>query len=208
MPRPLRVIEPQRVYHLISRFVGREWFVESDEDRRRYLRLLGSALVACDWRCLAYAVMSNHVHLAVVAGADPLAEWIGAVHSPFAEWINKRRERIGAVFVRGPRSIAVRPSGVASLLGYIHRNPVRARVADQAAACDWTSHAVYAGLAARPRWLDVESGLALAGFRDHRKFAAWVEATAIDRAAVDAEDVQQPRPHGRVLPAHRRAAGI
>lgn len=106
--------------------------------------------------------MSNHIHLGVRAGQVKLADWIGDVHSEFAAWINGRDERIGAVFVRGPKSIPYRQEAGAQLIRYIHCNPVRAGVVDHPADCDWTSHRVYLGLEPRPSWLDLERGLALA----------------------------------------------
>ena len=63
MPRKPRSNQPGVVYHLISRFVEREWFIKEEEEREYYVRLLGRALSESDWRCLAYAVMSNHIHL-------------------------------------------------------------------------------------------------------------------------------------------------
>src|SRR5438067_2099143 len=103
MPRKRRVIVAGSVYHLISRFVDRDWFIRSELERDYYLQLLGPALETTDWRCLSYAIMSNHVHLAMVAGRDTLASWIRRVHSPFADWMNRSHERIGSIFVRGPK---------------------------------------------------------------------------------------------------------
>src|SRR5882762_8704116 len=109
MPRRPRQNSPGRVYHLISRFVDRDWFIATESERRVYLELLGRALQTSDWRCLAFAIMSNHIHLAMVAGLQALDRWIRRVHSPFAEWLNQRYDRIGSVFVRGPNDHVVAP---------------------------------------------------------------------------------------------------
>jgi REP element-mobilizing transposase RayT len=199
MPRARRVTQSQNVYHLISRFVASEWFIRGNEERRQYLRLLGLGLKASDWRCLSYAVMSNHIHLGMLAGTQPLADWIRGVHTPFAEWINERHDRIGAVFVRGPKDFRVRPDGVAKVIGYIHRNPVRAGVVSDPRDSDWTSHAAYLGLAERPAWLDTAKGLELAGFRDPEKLDEWIRATAIDRAAAKAALVLSRRGRPRKM---------
>src|SRR5215204_1287195 len=100
-------VEAGRVYHVISRFVAKQWFVESTRERRVYLSMLGDAMERSDWRCFSFAVMSSHVHLGVVAGVSPLAAWMRKMHSDFADYINKRRERIGAVFVKGPNVLEV-----------------------------------------------------------------------------------------------------
>src|SRR5690349_742009 len=102
-------IQPGGVYHVISRFVAKQWFIEGEHERRVYLEMLGTALGETDWRLLSYALMSSHIHLAFVAGSTPLATWMRSVHTQFAQWVNKRHERIGAVFVKGPNVIDLRP---------------------------------------------------------------------------------------------------
>jgi hypothetical protein len=174
MPRTPRRIEPGAVYHLISRFVDREWFITSDLERRQYLTLLGKAVIKSDWRCISFAVMSNHIHLGTVAGTQPLDSWIRRIHAPFADWMNRTHGRIGVMFVRGPKALPVAPEGVGSLIAYIHNNPVRAGVASAPTETDWTSHRYYAGLASPPAWLDVRDGLARAGFADRNLFDRWV----------------------------------
>ena len=181
MPRKLRCIEPTAIYHCIPRFVGQEWFIESKEERLMYLRLFGMAIAECDWRCFAYAVMSNHMHLALVAGKDPLASWLRPAHTDFAQWVNERRERIGAVFTRGPNMRHVMPSGAARLISYIHCNPVRAGVVSDPTQSDWSSHAAYLGSGHRPAWLDVALGLKLSGFENGLELDSWMRSTPTTR---------------------------
>jgi len=176
------------VYHLISRFVARHWFIKCEEERRTYLSLLGRALVLSDWRCFAFAVMSSHIHLAVVAGKTPLTAWMATPHAQFARWQNERQPgRIGAVFVRGPDVTELWSIGAGVLVNYIHNNPVRARVVEHPADSDWTSYQAYAGAAKRPAWLDIETGSSLAGFRNVDTFRAWCDRSPRStRAEVEA----------------------
>ena len=167
------IIETGAVYHVISRFVAREWFICTEEERRGYLQVLGRGLAESDWRCFAYAIMSNHIHLGLVAGTETLASWIRPGHSQFADWINQRRERIGAVFVRGPNVRPVHRDGVARLISYIHCNPVRAGLVVDPRDSDWTSHQAYLGLSHRPSWLHIDLGIELAGFADAAELDAW-----------------------------------
>ena len=159
MARGLRFIQPGAIHHLISRFVGQEFFISGDEERVRYLACLERHISRSDWRCFAFAVMSNHIHLGVLAGEDPLASWMRDMHSEFADWINERRKRIGAVFVRGPTAIEIADERVTRLIAYIHRNPVRAGLVAHPRDSTWTSHRAYIGLAPQPEWLDVKLGL-------------------------------------------------
>lgn len=182
MPRKPRNTEPRTVYHLISRLVDREWFIANDKERSCYMHLLGNALAQSDWCALGYAVMSNHMHHAVVAGTDALDRWVRRVHSPFADWLNREHDRIGAIFVRGPKQLAVNATGVGQLLAYIHNNPVRAGIVPDARLSGWTSHRAYLGLDPAPPWLAVEEGLARGGFADRSVFEAFVRLHPRDPA--------------------------
>ncbi|MBA3504030.1 MAG: hypothetical protein H0T65_26955 [Deltaproteobacteria bacterium] len=166
------------VHHLIARFVASQWFVETDHERDIYLRLLGDALRTSDWTCIAYAVMSNHIHLGMVAGSTPRASWLRNAHSPFGEWINRRNERIGSVFVKKPTERVVNPDEVAKVVAYIHNNPVRAGVVSRANESSWTSHGAYLGSRRRPDWLDVEQGYDLMQIKGPADFNDFVNAEA------------------------------
>lgn len=197
MARPLRSFEPQAIYHLIPRFVGGEWFIRSAEEREMYLKLLGYGLSGSSWRCMAYAVMSNHIHLAMLAGEGKVCDWLREPHAEFADWINQRSKRIGGVFVRGPGSHRIAPNGVARLIGYVHRNPVRAGVADDPRDTDWTSHRAYLGDSPKPGWLDTTLGLEMAGFYDPAAMHSWIRDTDIDRTNLRDALFRKPRRVGR-----------
>lgn len=189
MPRQPRHLQPAMTYHLISRFVDREWFIQAEHEREHYLRLLGRALAESDWRVFSYAIMSNHIHLGLVAGEQPLAQWVRRVHTPFADSMNRTYGRIGVMFVRGPKMRPVPPENVGALIAYHHNNPVRAGLCANASGSDWTSHRAYVGTVPCPSWLHVEEGLARAGFDDRRAFSAWIDDP--QRAATDASFTEE-----------------
>lgn len=162
------------VFHLIPRFVAGEWFVKSERERGTYLVLLGDALKTTDWKCIAYAVMSNHIHLCVEAGLSPRCDWLRNAHAPFGAWINACNDRFGAVFADGMATWPVMPDEVAKVVAYIHNNPVRAGLVERASESAWTSHRAYLGNGARPRWLDVARGFALMGIGGAEAFDAFV----------------------------------
>jgi hypothetical protein len=196
--RTVRLTIPGVVYHLISRFVESRWFLSGDAERNQYLTLLGRAFSMSDWRCLSYALMSSHIHLAVLAGESRLETWSKRVHTPFATWINLRNERIGPVFVRGPKDHAVHPAGIGAVIAYIHNNPVRASVVARARASKWTSHRAYIGRASIPSWLDVERGMSLAGFGSSRSFEAWVDSAPEDPSRCDLRTLRREARIGQI----------
>jgi REP element-mobilizing transposase RayT len=189
--RTVRLNIPGVVYHLIWRFVDRDWFFQCAEERSFYLHLFGNALSTTDWRCLAYALMSSHIHVAIVAGVAPLASWARSVNSTFATWMNQRYGRIGNVFTRGPKDHAVAPDREGELIAYIHNNPVEARVVDRAADSDWTSHRRYLDARTCPAWLHADEGMRRAGFTEPQGFDTWVDATPGDGGYVDASKVRR-----------------
>ncbi|MEO6772979.1 MAG: transposase [Kofleriaceae bacterium] len=177
--RRARLHIPGLVHHLIWRCLNREWLITSDQHRERYLWWLGRALEESDWKCIAYAVMSNHVHIAAVAGEEPLARWSRRAHTPFAIWANKATDRLGPFFAGRAADFALGPIAATFTLAYIHNNPVRARVVERARDSTWTSHRAYIGLAAVPRWLHVDEGLLRSGQVSTEDFERLVDGQPI-----------------------------
>jgi REP element-mobilizing transposase RayT len=190
-------VRPGGIYHVISRFNGKEWFIESSLERQIYELLLGQYIARTDCRLLSWALMSSHVHLAFLAGYDPVADWLRPLHGDFATWLNDRRGRIGGVFVKGPNTVEVQCERVADVINYIHCNPVRARVVTHASDSDWTSHRAYLGRGRVPRWLDVDVGLALARMESGAALDAWIESTRVGRREVETAYVTIPDRRGR-----------
>jgi len=106
--------------------------------------------------------------------------------------MNREYDRIGPLFVRGPRALETPPSDVARLVAYVHNNPVRAGVVGNAVDSRWTSHRAYLGHDEPPPWLDVNLGLRLCGFDDPQAFNKFVALhpsdparEALGRGAID-----------------------
>lgn len=153
---------PGSLHHVIVQFIDRDYLITDDVTRRQYLTMLGRALADSDWRCLAYALMSNHIHLGMVAGRTPADRWMRRVHPPFVAWLNRRLDRIGPLFAASPAIWVVHRDRELRLIAYIHNNPVRAGVVRHARDSTWTSHRAYLMGACAP-WLSVDEGLARVG---------------------------------------------
>ena len=194
------------IYHLISRFTAKEWFIESAVERRTYLALLGPALTSSDWTCFSYAVMSSHIHMGLVAGRQTLASWLRPAHTLFANWLNARRDRIGAVFVKGPKVLTVPGGECVRLINYIHDNPVRAGVVDRPGDSDWTSYRAYVGATRVETWLAVWRGLELTGFTSAEEFHAWSSGNRTSREDLIANGVLPRLRRGRPATVKTAAA--
>lgn len=178
MVRFARIHAPGALVHMISRFQEQQPFLDVDGGRDRYLDLIGRVVETVDTRVLAYALMSTHVHLVLQLGADPVGRFSRAVNSGWASWLNRRLHRIGVVFADRPQSIICDTETYAlQLVRYVHNNPVRAGLVDNACLSHWTSHRAYLGLDSAPPWLAVEPVLQrFSGSAPHarQEFDAWV----------------------------------
>lgn len=199
MPRPPRLDTAGTVTHVIARGNERRPLWRDDADRERYLELLGEACGRHEARVLAYCLMPNHVHLALQTGPVPISRVVHDVHSRYAQYFNRRYDRSGHLFQGRFRGLVVdRDAYLLEVVRYIHRNPVKARLASRPEEFAWSSHRHYLGTA--PPWLATGEALALlAGSRPkaRRLFQEFVAGTANGRydpaearlgAAVGGED--------------------
>jgi len=179
MPRTARLSVRGGIFHLVSRFARDEYWLDRPGARDEYLRLIGAAAGRNDTKILAYCLMSNHVHLVVKQGDDPLARLTKSVHTGFAAWANAstgRKKAGGPVFAGRPRTILVEKDPyLLEVVRYVHNNPVRAKQARRARESAWTSHRAYLGTAQAPAWLDTRTVLAKFGRTPGKAFDAFVE---------------------------------
>ena len=154
MPRKLREEFPDAVHHAYARGVNRTVIFIDDEDRERYLALLGQVVERHGWRCLAFCLMHNHVHLLVQTPEPYLGRGIQLLHGIYAQYFNRRHARSGHLF-QGRFGTKVMRTDAQLLLAarYIARNPVKAGLCREATDWRWSSHRATLN-GARPRWLD------------------------------------------------------
>jgi REP element-mobilizing transposase RayT len=183
MTRPPRLDAAGTVTHVIARGNERRPLFRDDADREKYLELLAGACGKHGARVFAYCLMPNHVHLALQTGEAPLSRVVHEVHSRYARYFNRRYDRAGHLFQGRFQGLLVdRDAYLLELVRYIHRNPVKARLAARPEEFAWSSHAAYLGSA--PAWLATGEALALlAGSRPkaRRLFQEFVAGTAAGR---------------------------
>ena len=120
--------------------MNRRTIFVADLDRRLYLAGLGEVVVDLHWDCLAYCLMTNHVHLLVRTNEPNLGKGIQLLHSDYAQAFNERYGRVGHLFQDRFGSSRVRePGRLVSTADYIAQNPVRAGLCPTAADWRWSS---------------------------------------------------------------------
>jgi len=163
MARPPRLQAPGTVHHLIARGNERREVFRDDLDREDYLERLARYRERFQFRLYAYCLMPNHIHLAVEQGPRPLSTFMHALQSSYTQRFNRRYERVGHLFQGRYKSFLVDCDRYfLALIKYIHENPVKAALVEDARLYQWSSDRFFRS-GAGPPWLDLESAFALLG---------------------------------------------
>jgi REP element-mobilizing transposase RayT len=181
MPRLPRAEFECGLYHVYSRGNRRQPIYLDDKDRRRYLNLLERVTLRMRWRCLAFCLMGNHVHMLVETRTPNLGFGMQRLHSTYAAYFNARHEQVGHLF-QGRFKAPPIESDVQLWVtaAYIACNPVAAGLCREPAAWPWSSHTL-AARNATPDWLDhprlVQSFTSLGG-DPRERYLTYVDETA------------------------------
>jgi putative transposase len=141
MPRPPRSEVPGGLFHVYARGSRQQAIFRSRGDRLTYLGFLGQTIERYRWHCLAYCLMSNHVHLLVETPEANLGKGMQSHHGRYAQRMNQRYETKGALFES--RYGAVMMENDAQLwmaIRYIARNPVDAGLCASPEDFEWSSY--------------------------------------------------------------------
>jgi len=146
MPRKPRIHYPGALYHVTLRGNDRQEIFFCNSDRSLWERILTTALDRYEASIHGYCWMSNHVHMIVQVGEEPLASTIRYAASQYARKINLQQQRTGHLFERRHGAALVQEdSYLKGLIRYIHNNPVRAGIVEGTDQYRWSSHLAYAG---------------------------------------------------------------
>ena len=157
MARPLRIIDPNFVYHITTRGVDKRNITLDEDDRRAFVHLLGSTVQEMKWILHCWVLMSNHLHLVVRAPKANLSTGMQQLLSTYAARFNKNRARIGHLFHRRFGAKPVKDEAhLLEVLRYVPLNPVRAGMVTAPEQWRWSSYRATAGLEAAPPWLEVD----------------------------------------------------
>ena len=165
MARKPRIHAPGGIYHVMLRGnAGQEIFFD-DEDRYHFYLLLQEGVSRFGHRIHGFCLMSNHVHLAVQVGEEPLSKIMQNLSFRYTRWVNRKQKRIGHLFQGRYKAILVeKDSYLLELVRYIHLNPVRAKLVRQPSAYPWSGHLCYVGKDTLP-WLHTDWVLSQFGQR-------------------------------------------
>jgi hypothetical protein len=117
----------------------------------------------------AFALMSNHVHVLLKSGNEGLPTFMRRLLSGYAQYFNRRHNRVGHLFQNRYKSIICEEEAYFDkLVAYIHLNPLRAGLVgtlQELALYPWSGHAVLMNEVVY-EWMDREYVLRLFGSRE------------------------------------------
>jgi putative transposase len=150
-----------------------------DVDYTRFVYLLGEVTDEFGIECWNYCLMPNHYHATLRPSRPNLSEAIRRLNSVYAQWWNRRHERVGHVFQgRFKDQIVQREGYLLVLCRYVALNPVRADLTARPEDWRWSSYAATIGLRTLPAFLAASSVLRQFGEGDERvlqaRFATYV----------------------------------
>lgn len=149
MPRLPREEIAGGIHHVYARGNRQQAVYLDDEDRLTYLRMLGRTVLEWRWRCLAFCLMSNHLHLLIETPEPNLGDGMQQLHGTYARAFNDRHDRTGHLFQGRYGSKTIRTDHqLCAVVRYLALNPVAAGLCSAPERWAWSS------CGRRPAWLD------------------------------------------------------
>ncbi|MEE9311475.1 MAG: transposase [Planctomycetota bacterium] len=137
MPRRKRHAPGDTVYHVINRGNGRAEVFHKDDDYAAFIKILSLAAERHNMRILAYCLMPNHFHLVLWPRGDSdlsaFMQWLTTCH---VRRYHKYYKSSGHVWQGRYKSFPIQDNKhLLTVLKYVERNPVRAKLVQKSQ--DW-----------------------------------------------------------------------
>ena len=175
MARPPRIDVGDHVYHVLNRSNGKTRIFHSVSDYRDFEYLLSEVRETFDMRLLAYIVMPNHWHLLLYPKSD--GDLGKSIHWLTTSHVRRHHSRKGTIghghLYQGTyKSFLVQTDAhLLTVLKYIERNAVRAKLCKTAEAWQWGSARRRLNGTAKEKQLLAELPVNLP-----RNYKAWINA--------------------------------
>jgi putative transposase len=166
MARQPRLDTPGALHHVMGRGIERTTIFCTDRDREDFLNRLADLCLDGNLRVYAWCLLSNHFHLLVRTGRQPISRSMRKLLTGYVVNFNLRHKRHGHLFQNRYKSIICEDDPyLLELTRYIHLNPLRAGlVGDMIGLSNyrWTGHSAIMGRVRRD-WQDIDAVLGYFG---------------------------------------------
>lgn len=146
---PLREIDPQGVYHVMSRGNFRQRVFIDDHHYRRYLHLLQRVTNRRRWIILDWCLIPNHFHLVIQLTEGGLSDGMRELNGCFSRWSNRRTGRTGTGHLWKNRFKSLDLEDQAHFLmvaRYVPNNPVKDGLVRRPEDWPWSGYRTAIGL--------------------------------------------------------------
>ena len=157
MSRPLRIEYEGAWYYVMNRGRRYEDIFSERSDYGMFIDLLKETAEMWNINISAYCLMPNHYHLLIQTPLGNVSRAMRHLNGVYTQRFNKRHSADGQLFRGRYKSILVDGNSyLLQLVRYIHRNPVKAGLADSPAKYKWSSHKAYLSMDEKWDWLSKE----------------------------------------------------
>ena len=140
MPRQSRIVLPGVAHHIIQRGNYKQSVFSREADFKKYCEWFKEYAERYGVETYAYCLMTNHVHFIVMPKTeDGLARVFNTLHMRYAQYVNKRKQVTGHLWQGRFFSCLLDEAHLYRAIRYVERNPVRAKMAQQAWEYPWSS---------------------------------------------------------------------
>ncbi len=181
MPRQSRLDAPGALHHVIGRGINGVKIFDSRKDREDFIERLAGLCGADALSVYSWAFLSNHFHLLVRTGNQPLSNSMRKLLTGYVVNYNRRHKRYGHLFQNRYKSIICEDDPyLLELTRYIHLNPLRAGIVKdlkELKGYQWCGHSCIMGRVKR-EWQDTDTVLAYFGKNRRRaieRYESFVE---------------------------------
>jgi putative transposase len=131
------------VYHVLNRANARQTIFDAEADYQAWERVLEEAVERTRMRLLAYVAMPNHWHLVAWPRDDgDLSRFVGWLTLTHTQRWHAHRHSVGQGHLyqgRFKSFVTQSDEHLLTVCRYVERNPLRAKLVDQAEAWRWSS---------------------------------------------------------------------
>jgi len=126
------------------RGINQQTIFEDDEDNEKFLEILGLCKTLSGFELYSYCLMGNHIHILLKTINEDLDLIFKRIGARYVYWYNWKYKRTGHLFQDRFRSEPVNDDKYfLTVLCYIHRNPIKAKLCKNPAEYKWSSYNEY-----------------------------------------------------------------
>ena len=130
LPRKRRDSSPLKCYHIIARGINKQDVFFDMQDKMKFIKEITRTKEKYNYNLYAYVLMPNHIHLLIKEEQASISDIMRSLLMSYAEYFNKKYERIGYVFQDRFNSKPIMDdSYLKNAVRYIHLNPTKAGIA-------------------------------------------------------------------------------